>query len=99
MPIIAALIGALSTAMASLVGRVLLALGLSYVTYSGFDVSVNFLLDKIKEDMGGMPAETLSFLSWLWVDKAIGAMFSAYTAALAIKMAGSATLTKLVRKG
>jgi hypothetical protein len=99
MPFIAALIGALQFSVGSLVGRVLLSLALGFVTYKGFDTSVTFLLDKIKEDMAAMPAGVVSFLAWLWVDKAIAAIFSAYTTALTIKLAGSTQLTKLVSKG
>jgi len=99
MPVlVSALIGGLLTVLASAVGRILLALGLSFVVYSGFDVSITWLLNQIKSNLSGMPADTVAFLAWLWVDKAIGLMFSAYTAASAIKFAGGTTLTKLVRK-
>lgn len=90
--------GLLLQLAASMVGRVLLALGLSYVTYSGFDVGVTWLLDQIKANFTGMGADTASFLAWLWVDKAIGLIFSAYSAALVVKMAGGTKLTKLVTK-
>jgi hypothetical protein len=93
------LLGGLLTVSGSMVGRVLLALGMSYVTYKGFDVSINFLLDQIKSNIGGMGADTISFLAWLWVDKAIGLIFSAFGAAMTIKMAGSTKLTKLITKG
>jgi hypothetical protein len=99
MPVIAALLGGLLTIASSMVGRVLLALGMSYVTYKGFDTSVTWLLDQIKANINQMGADTVSFLAWLWVDKAIGVIFSAYAAALTVKMAGSTKLTKLVTKG
>ena len=96
--LIAALGGMFITIMGTLVGRVLLALGLSYVTYSGFDIAVGSLLTGIKSNMSGMGVEVVNLLGWFWVDKAIGMVFSAFSAALAIKMAGGSTLTKLVRK-
>lgn len=99
MPLITALLGGLLTICGSLVGRVLIALGMAYVTYSGFDVVINWLLDKIKADMNSMPADVVNFMAFLWVDKAIGMVFSAYGAALAVKMAGSTKITKLVTKG
>jgi hypothetical protein len=98
MPFIAALLGALLTAAGSLVGRILIALGMSYVTYKGFNTGVTWLLDQIKSNMSAMPSEVLSFLAWLWVDKAISLIFSAYSAALAIKMAGGTSFTKIVTK-
>jgi hypothetical protein len=99
MPILLAIGGLLLSLVASVVGRVLLALGLSYVTYTGFDTGVQWLLDQVKQDISAMPSEVVSFLAWLWVDKAIGMVFSCYAASLAVKMAGSTKLTKLVMKG
>lgn len=98
MPFITALLGGLLTIAGSMVGRVLLALGMTYVTYSGFDVGINWLLERIKDNVAGMPAEVVSFLAWCWVDKAIGLLFSSYSAALVIKMAGGTSLTKLVTR-
>lgn len=93
------LLGGFLSIAGSMVGRVLIALGISYVTYSGFDLSVSWLLAQIKSNFDGMGADTVAFLAWLWVDKAIGMIFSAYSAALVIKMAGGTTLTKMVTKG
>lgn len=98
MPLIYALGGLLLNIASSLVGRVLLALGLSFVTYTGFDTGITWLLNSIKTNLSALPADVLSFLAWLWVDKAIGVVFSAYAACMAVKLAGSTTLTKLVRK-
>lgn len=98
MPFIVALLGGLLTVAGSMVGRILLALGMGYVTYSGFDVGVTWLLDQIKSNIGSMGADTVSFLAYMWVDKAIGLIFSAYSAALVVKMAGSTKLTKLITK-
>jgi hypothetical protein len=99
MPLLTALLGGLLTIAGSVVGRVLLALGMGFVTYSGFDVGVAWLLDQIKGNIGQMGADTVNFLAFMWVDKAIGLVFSAYSAALVVKMAGSTKLTKLVTKG
>lgn len=94
-----ALLGGLLTICGSLVGRVLLALGMGFVTFKGFDLTVSWLLTQIKSYMGSMPADVLSFLAWCWVDKAIGMVFSAYTAAVAVKVAGGTGITKIVTKG
>lgn len=99
MPLITALLGGLLTICGSLVGRVLLALGMGFVTYSGFDVLITWLFDHIKSDINSMPADVVNFLAFLWVDRAIGMLFSAYTVALTIKMAGSTKITKLITKG
>jgi integral membrane sensor domain MASE1 len=98
MPLIYALGGLLLNLAGSMVGRVLLALGLSYVTYTGFDTAISWLLNQVKGNLSALPADVLSFLGWLWVDKAIGMMFSTYAACMTVKLAGGSVLTKLVRK-
>lgn len=96
--LLSGLMGALAMSMASLVGRVLLALSIGFVTFTGMDVGVNWVLDNIKSSIGGMPAEILDFLAWVWIDKAITMVFSAFTVALAFQMAGGNSLTKMVVK-
>lgn len=98
MPFLISLGGMFLSLMGSFVGRALVALGISYVTYSGFDVGITWLLTQIKSNIGSMPAEVISFLGFMWVDKAIGIIFSAYAAALVVKMAGSTTFTKMITK-
>lgn len=95
---IVAIGGMFLTLAGTLVGRVLLALGLSFVTYAGFDLAITALLTQIKSNMSALPLDILNFLGYMWVDKAIGMMFSAYAAALALKMSASGVITKLVRK-
>ena len=99
MPIVMALLGGLMSICGSLVGRVLLALGIGYVTYSGFDVGINWLLAQIKSNVSAMPAQIVAFLAFLWVDKAIAMVFSAYSAAMVVKIGTSGKLTKMVLKG
>lgn len=99
MGLIAALLGGLATITGSLVGRVLLALGMSFVTYKGLDTGIGWILTEIKANVAAMPVQIVNFFAWLWVDKAISMVFSAHAAAMVIKLAGSADLTKLVTKG
>lgn len=98
MPLLMSLLGGLLTIAGSVVGRVLIALGMGFVTYSGFDVAITWLLTSIKSSLSAMPADVLAFLAYMWVDKAISLVFSAYGAAIAVKLAGSTKLTKLVTK-
>lgn len=98
MPFLMPLLGGLLSICSTMVGRVLLALGIGYVTFSGFDLTVAWLLTSIKNSFAGMPSEVVSFLAYLWVDKAIGMIFSAYSAAMLVKLAGNASITKMVTK-
>lgn len=96
--LVAALAGMFLTIATSLVGRVLLALGIGYVTYKGIDASTTFLMNQIKDSMAGMPSEILNFLAFCWVDKAIGLIASTWTATAAMTGIGSG-LTKFKLKG
>lgn len=80
--------------MASLIGRALLALGIGYVTYSGVDVAATFLLNQVKDGLSQMPAEVIQFIAWTWLDKAIGMIFSAWAASMALSGIASG-LTKM----
>lgn len=96
---LAPLAGVLTSVTGSVVGRALLALGISFVTFKGADTSVTWLLDQIKGNISALDPRIVQFLAWLWVDKAITMIFSAYTAATVIRMAGGSSITKMVTKG
>jgi uncharacterized membrane protein len=90
--------GLLVSIVGSVVGRVLVAMGMSYVTYKGADTAIGWLLDQIKTNTNALDPRIASFLAFLWVDKAIAMVFSAYSAALLIKTLGGDGFTKLVTK-
>lgn len=81
----------------SLLGRALLALGFSYATYTGLNVGVDWIQQSMRTSLAGMPTEILSFLGYLWVDKALSMTFSAFAAALLVRGASN-SVTKLVLK-
>lgn len=97
--VFAVVVGVLLEIMASTVGRVLLALGMGFVTFSGTNVAITFLENAIKDSISTMPAQIVSFLAWCWVDKAISLMFSTYAVCMAFKLAGSTVMRKIVQKG
>jgi len=99
MPLLWALGGLLLNLVGSIAGRALLALGMGYVTYKGMNTGIDWLITYIKSSVNGLPVDIVQLLAYLWVDKAISLLFSAYTAAALIKMAGSDSMTKLVTKG
>jgi len=99
MPLAMMLVGLLMNVMGSLVGRALLALGMSFVTYKGLSTGIDWLFDGIKSNVSALDPRVVQVLAFLWVDKAISMLFSAYAAAALIKMAGGNTITKLVTKG
>lgn len=93
---IAALWGALATALTSLVGRTLLALGFGYVTYKGFSASLDWIKGLLQANFA-FSGKVGALLGFLYVDKAVSVVFSAFSVALGIKTSTGA-ITKLVIK-
>lgn len=93
-----ALGGVLLQIAGSLVGRVLLAMGIGYVTYKGVDVSTTYLVNMVKDSIAGLPAEIIDFLAFCWVDKGLSLIFSTWTSCIAFSGIG-AGLTKMRMKG
>jgi hypothetical protein len=95
--LVAAIVGALAQVMGSLVGRALLALGFSYVTYSGMSVASDFIAQQMQSSIGSIGGEIGSFLRFCAVDVAINMIISAFAASVAIKQIGGG-ITKMVLK-
>lgn len=91
------LIGALASAMASLVGRLILALGVSFITYKGIGAGVDVMKNYVVSSFDGMPSQMVSLVAYLWIDKGLTIIFSAFTAALSLKLAGG-SIKKAVLK-
>lgn len=94
---ISALLGALATAMGSLAGRVLLALGFGFVTYKGVDFGIASLKQFVISGVQGMPAEALGLVGYLWLDKALTMVFSACATALTMRTVGG-SVKRMVAK-
>jgi hypothetical protein len=95
--IIAAFLGGLATAAASLVGRVLLALGMSYVAYSGIDTALGTLKTLIITNMAsGLGSAVVGLLGVFKVDVAISMIFSAFAARLVLMGLTSGVVKKLM---
>lgn len=94
---ISALIGALASAMGALAGRVLIALGIGFVTYKGIDVGIASLKSSVISGINGLPADALGLLGYLWVDKALTIIFSAIVVALSMRALGG-SVKRMVAK-
>lgn len=99
MPIfIAALLGGLIQAAGSLVGSVLISLGIGYVAYTGLDTSLDWLRSQIAASFTGFPAQSLAVLSALQVGSGLSVLMSALVARLVIDGLTSGTMKKMVLK-
>jgi len=94
---IAALLGALASAMGSLVGRVLIALGIGFVTYKGVDVGLNALKQEVMSGVQSMSTDIVGLLGYLWVDKALSVVFSAFATALTMRAVGGSIKRMVAR--
>jgi hypothetical protein len=80
-----------------LVGRVLLALGVGFITYKGIDVGISSIKDSVVSAMTGLSADAVGLLGYLYVDKAFSVIFSAVVTALAMRTAAG-SVKKMVIK-
>lgn len=83
MPVfVAAIGGMLINLVGTLAGRVLIALGISVVTYTGITVTLDFLKGQAISAFSGLPVEVFSILGVLKVGQCISIVTSAIAAKL-----------------
>lgn len=99
MPIfVAALIGALVSAAGSLVGRVLLALGVGYVTYTGVSAGLDLFKGWFVEALGSAGPVASGLAGTLKLDVAFGILMAGVTARLVLNGLTSGVMRKMVIK-
>ncbi|CAH0354786.1 DUF2523 domain-containing protein [Aquabacterium sp. CECT 9606] len=99
MPVfLSALVGALVSAVGTIVGRVLVSLGIAYVTYQGLNASLEWLKSQVASNMGSLPSEALQVLSALQVGAGLSVILSAFAARLVLSGLTSDSLKKMVLK-
>jgi hypothetical protein len=81
----AALLGALLSIIGSLVGKVLVSLGIGYVTYKGLDTAITYAKAQIFASLGGLSPVTLQVLGLLQVGTAINILISALVVRMTLK--------------
>lgn len=82
----------------SLVGRVLVSLGLSTVSYTGMSTTLTWLKSQAVSAALGLPADVIGMLSVLKVGTCISIIFSAMLARLVITGLQNDTVKKWVLK-
>ena len=99
MPVfIAAIGGMLINLVGTLVGRVLIALGISVVTYTGITVTLDFLKAQAISAFAGLPPDVFGILGVLKVGQCISIVTSAVAAKLVIDGLTGDTLKKWIYK-
>lgn len=99
MPVfVAAIGGMLINLVGTLVGRVLIALGISVVTYTGITVTLDALKDQAISAFSGLPPEVFGILGILKVGQCISIVTSAIAAKLVIDGLSGDTIKKWIYK-
>lgn len=95
---LASLLGGLVQVAGSIVGRVLIALGIGYVSYSGLSALLDALKGQVIGYLTGAPAQVVAIMGLLKVDVALSVVFSAYAARLVLAGLTSDKITRMVVK-
>jgi cell division protein FtsX len=90
--------GMLINIVGTLVGRVLIALGISVITYTGITVTLNALKDQAISAFSGLPPEVFGLLGILKVGQSISIVTSAIAAKLVIDGLTGDTIKKWMHK-
>lgn len=99
MPVfIAAIGGMLINLVGTLVGRVLIALGISVVTYTGLSTTLDWLKSQAVNAFGMLPADVFAIMSTLKVGVAISIVTSAIVARMVVNGLTGDTIKKWVYK-
>lgn len=95
---VAALVGGLIQAVGTLVGRVLISLGIGYVVYQGIDTTLDYVKGIVQTNLQGLPADVVAIASTCQVDTAVSILFSAITVRLLINGLQSGAMKRMVQR-
>lgn len=99
MPVIISMFwGAFALILKSLVGRVLVALGISYLTYQGIDLLISSIQSQAFSLIHGLPSEFIGLIGLTKVGEALSVLVSATTAKYTIQGLTNGSITKMVIK-
>jgi hypothetical protein len=97
--LLSTLLGLLIQSVGTLVGRVLISLGISYVAYKGIDLLISGVRDSTIDRIGQLSSVALQLAGVLQVGTCVNIMASAAIAKLTLMGLQSGTLSRMVAKG
>jgi hypothetical protein len=95
--LVSALVGGLTSSMGSFVGRAMIAAGVGVTTYSGISLGISSVKASAISGVNSLGSDALGLVGYLWLDKGLTIIFSAFTAALTMKLVGG-SIKKMVMK-
>lgn len=96
--LIPAIAGALVSIAASLVGRVLMALGMGVVSYVGINAALDVFKTRFADAIGGAGADVAGMIGVLQLDACLSIFIAAVLARLVINGATNGTIKRLAMK-
>ena len=97
--LVAAIWGALIQIAGTLVGKVLVSLGIGYVTYSGIDTSLAWAKGQFLAGMSGLPAAAVQLAGLMNVGECVSMLLSAVAARMVLAgLTAGGTVKRLVVK-
>jgi Protein of unknown function (DUF2523) len=99
MPVIVAwILGGLVQVAGTLVGKVLLSLGIGYAVYNGVDTSLAWAKGQFVSQLGGIPAKALQMAALAKVGVCVSMLVSALSTRLLMQGMTSGALKRMVVK-
>lgn len=95
---IPAIIGGLVSAVGTLVGKVLVGLGIGYVTYTGITPLVDLVVASVISNVQALPAQTLGIVKRLGLGIVISMFASAFVVRMTLAGLQSGSIKKMVQK-
>jgi hypothetical protein len=96
--IIAALWGAFYSMIGALVGRVIIALGLGVISYTGVSVTLGWLKSKFAESAAALPADVLGMMAMMKIGETVSIIMSAIIVRLVLDGLTGDTMKRWVTK-
>ena len=95
---LAALWGALIPMLGTMVGRVLISLGVGYVAFSGVDASLEWAKGQFLTSVSGLPANAIALAHTMKIGVCVSMLLSALVARLVLKGLQGGALKHMVAK-
>lgn len=96
--VIGSIIGGLVQAAGTLVGRVLVSLGIGYVTYTGVDASFAWVKTQFLTGVSGLPPATVQIMGLMKIGVCVSMLLSALMARMVLAGLTSGSIKKMVVK-
>lgn len=96
--ILIALVSALASAAGTIAGKVLIALGIQYVTYQGFELLLDQITAGVDSGIGGLPSAIIGYVGLFKIPAAVSVIVGAIIAKWTIAGLSSGSITRMVLK-